>query len=140
MRRRDNAGELVGKTHLAVVLRFIADDLAGVGQTPEIVGVAVYLHELTFENTKESSHQRIIVFGMKMKFDYMVDIGPNSQSEVHRVYYELDDIGVRLSHYIGACGYEARTQPNIGDVPLPAYGWLAGFRQICNRHWVGCGI
>ena len=96
----------------------------------EIVGVAEYLHELTFENTKESSHQCIIVFGMKMKFDYMVDIGPNSQSEVHRVYYELDDIGVRLSHYIGACGYEARTQPNIGDVPLPAYGWLAGLGEL----------
>ena len=96
----------------------------------DVAGIAEYLPELTFEGSEKLRHKSIVVFGMKMKFDYMVDIGPKSQSEVHRVYYELDDIGVRLTHHIGAYGYEARTQPNIGDLPLPAYGWLAGLGEL----------
>ena len=60
----------------------------------------------------------------------MADIGPRSQDEVHRVYYKLDDIGIRLSHHIAAYGYNARMQPNAGDFPLPAYGWLAGLGEL----------
>ena len=72
---------------------------------------------------------------MAMKYDLMVDIGAESQEEVHRAYFELDEIGVRLSQRIGAMGFEARTHPNTGDFPLPAYGYLAGLGEVAKH---GC--
>ena len=96
----------------------------------DVVGIAEYIPDLLFEDAEPRDHKCVIVFGMAMKYDYMIDIGPNSQAEVHRVYYELDSIGSRLSHHIGAYGYDARTQPNTSDFPLPALAWLAGLGEL----------
>jgi epoxyqueuosine reductase len=94
------------------------------------VGVAVCDPRFTFAQAEQSDHKFVIVYAMAMEYDFMADIGPRSQGEVHRVYFELDDIGVRLSNHIAAYGYSARMQPNAGDFPLPAYGWLAGLGEL----------
>lgn len=101
----------------------------------EIVGIAKYTPSIMYKDAKIKKHKTVIVFGMAMKYDLMVDIGAESQEEVHRVYFELDEIGVRLSQRIGAMGFEARTHPNTGDFPLPAYGYLAGLGEVAKH---GC--
>jgi len=94
------------------------------------VGIAEYNPNIRFSDSSELKLSNVIVFSMTMAYDYMVDIGPKSQAEVHRVYHLLDDIGVRVSQQIGAYGYQTRTQPNIADFPLPAYAWLAGLGEL----------
>ena len=94
------------------------------------VGIAKYNRNIRFSDSEELKLTNVIVFAMTMAYDYMVDIGPNSQAEVHRVYHALDEIGVRVSQQIGAYGYHTRTEPNIADFPLPAYAWLAGLGEL----------
>ncbi len=101
----------------------------------DIVGIAKYTPSIMYQDVKIKDHKSVIIFGMPMKYDLMVDIGAESQEEVHRVYFELDEIGVRLSQRIGAMGFEARTHPNAGDFPLPAYGYLAGLGEVAKH---GC--
>lgn len=96
----------------------------------DVVGIADFDPSLTFDSVEQLGHKHVIVFGMTMAYDAMVEIGPDSQTEVHRVYYSLDEMGVRLAHQIGAFGYSARMQPNGGDIPLPAYGQLAGIGEL----------
>ena len=100
-----------------------------------IVGIAKYTPSILYQDAKITGHKSVIIFGMAMKYDLMVDIGAESQEEVHRAYFELDEIGVRLSQRIGAMGFEARTHPNTGDFPLPAYGYLAGLGEVAKH---GC--
>ena len=99
----------------------------------DAVGIADYDARLAFSAAEDRGHSRVIVCAMAMKYDAMVDIGPASQDEVHRVYHALDDLGVRLVHQIAAFGYHARAQTNAGDFPLPAYGYLAGLGEL-GRH------
>ncbi|MBL4603819.1 MAG: 4Fe-4S dicluster domain-containing protein [Emcibacteraceae bacterium] len=99
----------------------------------DIVGITKYTPSIMYQDVKIKDHKTVIVFGMSMKYDLMVDIGAESQEEVHRAYYELDEIGVRLSQRIGAMGFEARTHPNVGDFPLPAYGYLAGLGEVAKH-------
>ena len=115
------------------------DDPARVTQTlkdlalkmgADVVGVAAFNPGLTFEDRDQFDHNHVIVFGISMTYDVMADISPDSQDEVHFVYYSMDDIGVRLASQIGAYGYSARMQPNGGDFPLPAYGQLAGIGEL----------
>ena len=94
------------------------------------VGVADVLPELVFTQAGDLNHKRAIVFGMTMAYDYMADIGPNSQAEVHRVYHLLDELGLRIAHRIASFGYSARMQPNEGDVPMPAIAYLAGIGEL----------
>ena len=96
----------------------------------EAVGIADFDPRFVFTQVEPPAHTSVIVFAMTMAYDCMADIGPRSQDEVHRVYYRLDDLGVHLAHHIGAWGYSARMQPNGGDIPLPAYGWLAGLGEL----------
>ncbi len=96
----------------------------------EIVGIAAYDPSIRFSDAEPLDHKSVIVFGMTMAYDYMIDIGLDSQAEVHRVYYEIDDLGVKLSKKIGSYGYAARTHPNISDFPLPAYGQLASLGEL----------
>lgn len=112
----------------AAVTREIKDLVLEMGA--DVVGIAPYTPEMRFSDSDPVDHKCVIVFGMTMKYDYMADIGPRSQAEVHRVYYSLDDIGCRLGHQIGAYGYHARTQPNIGDFPLPALAQMAGLGEL----------
>jgi epoxyqueuosine reductase len=96
----------------------------------DAVGIAAFDPRFTFAQGEQLDHRYVIVFGMAMQYDYMADIGPRSQDEVHRVYYRLDDAGVRVAQHIAAFGCTARMQPNGGEVPLPAYGWLAGLGEL----------
>ncbi len=96
----------------------------------EAIGIADYDPRLLFTDAPERDHRFVIVFAVSMTYDCMIDIGPRSQSEVHRVYYRLDDMAVRLAQQIGAYGYSACAQPNLGDIPLPAYGYLAGIGEL----------
>lgn len=96
----------------------------------DAVGIAEFDPRLTFEQAEQLDHKYVIVYAKTMEYDYMADIGPRSQDEVHRVYYLLDDLGVRLAHQIGAFGYSARMQPNGGEIPLVAYGQLAGLGEL----------
>ena len=94
------------------------------------VGIAEVPPELVFTQAGDLGHRRAIVFAMSMEYDYMIDIGPNSQAEVHRVYHHLDELGVRIAHRIASFGYSARMQPNEGDVPMPALAYLAGIGEL----------
>ncbi len=100
-----------------------------------VVGIAKFNPNLFYKDHGALSHKCVIVFGMPMAYDTMVEIGPKSQEEVHRVYFTLDELGMRLAHRIGALGFQARTHPNSGDFPLPAYGYLAGLGEM-GKH--GC--
>lgn len=106
-------------------IKQLAEDMGA-----DVVGVAEYDPRFTFTQVEPPAHKFVIVFGISMAYDCMADIGPRSQDEVHLVYYRLDDLGVRLAHQIGAYGYSARMQPNGGDIPMPAYGWLAGLGEL----------
>ena len=120
-----NVTEIDDQAALTAEIKRLAKDM-GV----DAIGIAEYVPTVRFEDAEELEHNWVIVFAMTMAYDYMVDIGPNSQTEVHRVYHALDDIGVRLSQQIGAYGYKTRTEPNIADFPLPAYAWLAGLGEL----------
>ena len=95
-----------------------------------IVGVADFDHRFAFTQAGEVTHRHVVVFGIGMSYDHMADIGPRSQDEVHRVYHQLDDIGVRLAQQIAAYGYSAAMQPNEGDIPLVALAYLAGLGEL----------
>lgn len=96
----------------------------------DAIGIAAYEPSIRFADSEVIDHKAIIVIAMNMSYDLMVNIGPKSQAEVHRVYYEMEALGVKLAKEIGAYGYAARTQPNIGDFPLPALGWAAGLGEL----------
>jgi epoxyqueuosine reductase len=96
----------------------------------QAVGIADYDARFAFTQAGEVTQTRVVVYGIAMSYDNMADIGPRSQDEVHRVYHQLDDIGVRLAHQIAAYGYSATMQPNEGDIPLPAFAWLAGLGEL----------
>lgn len=96
----------------------------------DAVGIAAYDPRFTFEGVESVPHRCVVVFAMAMKYDVMADIGTDSQDEVHRVYFTLDEIGVRLTHQIGAYGYAARLQPNEGELPLIPYAYLAGLGEL----------
>ncbi len=108
--------------------RFVKDFVLAGGV--DAVGIADYDRRLEFTQAEDNDHTRVIVFAMRMKYDFMADIGPDSQEEVHRVYHALDDLGVRLAHQIGAFGYAARMQPNGGDIPIVPFAWLAGLGEL----------
>ena len=112
----------------AATTRRIKDMVAEMGAGA--VGIAAFDARLTFQQAEQLDHKFVIVYGMTMEYDFMADIGPRSQDEVHRIYYRLDDLGVRLAHQIGGFGYAARMHPNAGEFPLPAYGQLAGLGEL----------
>ena len=94
------------------------------------VGVAAYQPDLAFTHAEQSGHKSVIVFLMPMSFDVMIEIGPRSQEDVHRTYFLLDELAVRLANRIASYGYDAKMQNNGGDIPLPAYGQLAGLGEL----------
>ncbi len=96
----------------------------------DAVGIAQYDARLVFSQAEQLDHEVVIVYAMDMAYDFMADIGPRSQDEVHLVYYKLDELGVRLAQVIGSYGYAARMHPNAGDFPLPAMAQLAGLGEL----------
>ena len=112
----------------AALTGFFKDMVTDMGV--DVVGIAEFNPDITFDDINRLDHKFVIVFGISMAYDVMADIGPDSQDEVHRVYYTMDEIGHRLAKQIGAFGYSARMQPNGGDFPLPAFGQLAGIGEL----------
>ncbi len=96
----------------------------------DAVGIAKYHPELAFGVAEKIDHRVAIVMAKTMSYDVMIDIGPNSQEEVHRVYFALNEMASRLALHIGSFGYEARMQTNGGEIPLPAYGQLSGIGEL----------
>jgi Pyruvate/2-oxoacid:ferredoxin oxidoreductase delta subunit len=94
------------------------------------VGVADYDPSFTFSDREVLPHTRVIAFAVAMQYDLMADIGPTSQEEVHRVYYKMLDIGVRLAQYIGSFGYRATAHPNGGELAHIPYAYLAGLGEL----------
>ncbi len=95
-----------------------------------VVGIADYNPKITFTEAEDLDHKSVIVFLIPMSFDVMIDIGPKSQEDVHKTYFELDELATRLANRISAYGYDARVQANRGEIPLPAYGQLAGLGEL----------
>lgn len=110
----------------------VSEELKALTRTlgADIVGIAKYDPRFTFDDGETLNHKYVIVFAMNMAYDCLVEIGPRSQGEVHRVYYALDDVGVRLANQIGAYGYNAWMQPNGGELPLIPYAQLAGLGEL----------
>jgi len=52
------------------------------------------------------------------------DLGGRSGAQL------LDELATRLANRIAAYGYDAKVQANKGDIPLPAYGQLAGLGEL----------
>jgi len=94
------------------------------------VGIADYDPSFTFADREILPHTRVIAFALGMKYDLMADIGPASQEEVHRVYFKMLDIGVRLAQYIASFGYSATAHPNGGELAHIPYSYLAGLGEL----------
>lgn len=94
------------------------------------VGIADYNPAITFTDAEDLGHKSVVVFLMPMAFDVMIDIGPKSQEDVHKTYFLLDELATRLATRISAYGYSASVQANRGEIPLPAYGQLAGLGEL----------
>ena len=96
----------------------------------DVVGVAEMDPNFVFKDTETPPHTRVLAFGLAMKFDMMADIGQNSQREVHRVYFKMLDIAVRISQYIGGFGYSAWAHPNAGELAHVPMAYLAGLGEL----------
>ncbi len=94
------------------------------------VGVAEYDPSFTFSDREILPHTRVIAFAMAMEYDLMMDIGPKSQEEVHRVYFKMLDVGVRLAQFIASFGYAATAHPNGGELAHIPYSYLAGLGEL----------
>ncbi len=96
----------------------------------DVVGVAEMDKNFVFKDTEAPPHTRVLAFGLAMKFDMMADIGQNSQQEVHRVYFKMLDIAVRIAQYIGGFGYSAWAHPNAGELAHVPMAYLAGLGEL----------
>ena len=120
-------------------IRMVFQDLAALTQQikdfakslgADVVGVAEYDPQFTFTDSEILDHTRVIAFGYAMEYDVISDLGADSQEEVHRVYYQMLDISVRLAQFIGSMGYSARAHPNGGELAHIPYAYLAGLGEL----------
>ena len=123
--------------------RLETKDWAGVTRTmkkvaldmgAEIVGVAPIDEFDYVRGTKPpEGHKVAISFAIHMDFEEMKRLGPLAQMEVHKVYYLLSDVSVRLAQYIRSYGYHAVGYPNEGDILFIPVAWKAGLGEL-GRH------
>jgi Pyruvate/2-oxoacid:ferredoxin oxidoreductase delta subunit len=78
-------------------------------------------------------HQRAISFAVYMDFNEMKRLGPLAQMEVHRAYYRLSDISVRVAQFIRSFGYHAKGYSNEGPALFIPLAWKAGLGEL-GRH------
>jgi len=117
--------EISDPAEMSAQLKAMASEMGA-----DVVGIADLDPNLVFTQAGDLKHRHALVYGIGMSYDNMADIGPRSQDEVHRVYYKLDELGVRLAHRIAAYGYAASMQPNEGDIPLVALAAQAGLGEL----------
>ena len=123
--------------------RLETKDWAGVTRTvkkvaldmgAELVGVAPIDEFDYVRGTKApEGHKVAISFAIHMDFVEMKRLGPLAQMEVHKVYYLLSDVSVRLAQYIRSYGYHAVGYPNEGDILFIPVAWKAGLGEL-GRH------
>ena len=94
------------------------------------VGIAEFNPDFSFDGREVLPHTRVIAFAMGMEFDLMADIGATSQREVHRGYFKMLEVGVRLAQYIGGYGYQATAHPNGGELAHIPFAYLAGLGEL----------
>lgn len=99
----------------------------------DIVGICEFVPDFFFADTDPPAHDYVISFGVGMNFEEMKRVGPRSQIEVHKVYYRIFDISVRMAQYIRSFGYDAAGYGNDGPLLLVPYAWLAGLGEL-GRH------
>jgi hypothetical protein len=85
----------------------------------DAVRIAKFEPSLTFEGAEQLDHKFVVVFAKTMAYDMMVDIGPNSQEEVHRIYYTLNDIGSRLALRSAPSATRPACTPTAASSPCP---------------------
>ncbi len=114
------------------VTRFVKESARKMGV--DLVGTAP-VDEFDFVRGTEppKGHNRGISFAIHMDFDEMKRLGPLSQMEVHRVYYRLSDVSVRLAQFIRSFGYHAVGYPNEGSALFIPIAWKAGLGEL-GRH------
>ena len=123
--------------------RLETNDWAGVTRTlkkvaldmgADLVGVAPVDEFDYVRGTKPpEGHKAAISFAIHMDFEEMKRLGPLAQMEVHKVYYLLSDVSVRLAQYIRSYGYHAVGYRNEGDILFIPVAWKAGLGEL-GRH------
>jgi epoxyqueuosine reductase len=100
----------------------------------DLVGVAP-VDEFDFVRGRQPppGHTRAFAFAIHMNFDEMKRLGPLAQMEVHRVYYMLSDVSVRLAQFIRSFGYHAVGYSNEGTALFIPLAWKAGLGEL-GRH------
>jgi len=100
----------------------------------DLVGVAP-VDEFDFVRGSQPppGHTRAVAFAIHMNFDEMKRLGPLAQMEVHRVYYLLSDVSVRLAQFIRSFGYHAVGYSNEGTALFIPLAWKAGLGEL-GRH------
>ena len=114
------------------VTRFVKETARQMGA--DLVGIApVDRFDFVRGTEPPQGHNRGISFAFHMDFDEMKRLGPLSQMEVHRVYYQLSDLSVRLAQFIRSFGYHAVGYPNEGSALFIPIAWKAGLGEM-GRH------
>ena len=100
-------------------------DLAGIAQLDEF--------DFVRGSQPPPGHSRAVAFAIHMNFNEMKRLGPLAQMEVHRVYYLLSDVSVRLAQFIRSFGYHAVGYSNEGSALFIPLAWKAGLGEL-GRH------
>lgn len=100
----------------------------------DLVGIAP-VDEFDFVRGSQPppGHTRALAFAIHMNFNEMKRLGPLAQMEVHRVYYLLSDVSVRLAQFIRSFGYHAVGYSNEGNALFIPLAWKAGLGEL-GRH------
>lgn len=100
----------------------------------DLVGVAP-VDEFDFVRGSQPppGHTHAVAFAIHMNFNEMKRLGPLAQMEVHRVYYLLSDVSVRLAQFIRSFGYGAVGYSNEGNALFIPLAWKAGLGEL-GRH------
>ncbi|MFQ5850760.1 MAG: 4Fe-4S dicluster domain-containing protein [Candidatus Binatia bacterium] len=114
------------------VTRYVRETAVKMGA--DLVGIAP-LDEFDYVRGSNPPQGHIcgIAFAIHMDFKEMKRLGPLAQTEVHRVYYRLSDLSVRLAQFIRSFGYHAVGHPNEGDILFIPIAWKAGLGEL-GRH------
>jgi Pyruvate/2-oxoacid:ferredoxin oxidoreductase delta subunit len=100
----------------------------------DLVGVApVDQFDFVRGSQPPPGHLCAVAFAIHMDFNEMKRLGPLAQMEVHRVYYQLSDVSVRLAQLIRSFGYRAVGYSNEGTALFIPLAWKAGLGEL-GRH------
>lgn len=100
----------------------------------DLVGIApVDKFDFVRGSQPPPGHTCAVAFAIHMNFNEMKRLGPLAQMEVHRVYYLLSDVSVRLAQFIRSFGYHSLGYSNEGTALFIPLAWKAGLGEL-GRH------